>query len=177
MTKATVDPAQTAVSVRRHRSDDRSCGRSLVGRFDAAQVVKSSSKLHVKLSSGGLAMRYTLVIAAALLSASAHAAAPPDHFRVRTAGDLAKVCSTPSSDPDAVSAIAFCHGVLTGAYGYFEAATPAADRFVCVPNPSPTRSQVANGFVAWLKARPNLANDGAIDALFRYAAEAFPCKR
>jgi len=40
-----------------------------------------------------------------------------------------------------------------------------------------TRAQVAGGFVNWLKARPQYNNDGAIDALFRYAAEAFPCKR
>src|SRR5262245_56294884 len=122
-------------------------------------------------------MRYMLVFAAALLSATVHAAAPPDHYRVRTAGDLAKVCGTPATEPDAATAIAFCHGVLAGAYGYFEASTPAADRFVCPPTPAVTRSQVANGFVAWLKARPNMANDGAIDALFRYAAETFPCKR
>lgn len=122
-------------------------------------------------------MRYVLVFAAALLSATAHAAAPPDQYRVRTAADLAKVCGTPASEPDAATAVAFCHGVLAGAYGYFEASTPAADRFVCPPTPAVTRSQVANGFVAWLKARPNMANDGAIDALFRYAAETFPCKR
>jgi hypothetical protein len=122
-------------------------------------------------------MRTSLAFVALLLGASAHAAPPPEHFRVRTAADLAKVCGTPSSDPNAVAAIAFCHGVLAGAYGYFEASTPAADRFVCAPDPAPTRAQVANGFVSWLKARPNFANDGAIDALFRYAAEAFPCKR
>jgi len=68
-------------------------------------------------------------------------------------------------------------GVLAGAYGYFVAATPAADRFVCPPTPAPSRAQVANGFVAWMKTRPQLNNDGAIDALFRYAAEAYPCKR
>ena len=46
-----------------------------------------------------------------------------------------------------------------------------------VPDPERTTIDVANGFVAWLKARPQYNNDGAIDALFRYAAEAYPCKR
>jgi hypothetical protein len=32
------------------------------------------------------------------------------------------------------------------------------------------------GFVAWLQARPQHENDGAIDALFRYASEAFPLR-
>jgi Rap1a immunity proteins len=97
-------------------------------------------------------MRIALVVASIALAASASASAQ-DHYRLHTAA------------------------VLAGAYGYFLSATPAADRFVCPPTPSVTRTQVANGFVAWLKARPQYNNDGAIDALFRYAAEAYPCKR
>lgn len=124
-------------------------------------------------------MRLIAALAITLAMAAAQAQQTgPDHYRARTAADLARICSTPASAGDSATALAFCHGVLHGAYGYFEASVPAADRFVCLPaNPSPTRTQVANGFVAWLKARPQYANDGAIDALFRYAAEAFPCKR
>jgi hypothetical protein len=121
-------------------------------------------------------MRIALVAASLALAASAQAA-PPEHYRLHSAAELARVCSTPSSASDHVTATAFCHGVLAGAYGYFLSATPAADRFVCPPNPGTTRMQVADGFVAWLKARPQYNNDGAIDALFRYAAEAYPCKR
>ena len=121
-------------------------------------------------------MRIAFLAAALVLSASAQAAAP-EHFRMQTAGDLSRVCGTPTSDADAATALAFCHGVLAGAYGYFASSTPAADRFVCPPTPAPSRAQVANGFVAWMKARPQFNNDGAIDALFRYAAEAYPCKR
>ena len=123
-------------------------------------------------------VRYLPLFAIALSIAPAYAAPPgPDHYQVGTAAHLARVCSTPQSAPDYTTAIAFCHGVLAGAYGYFEASTPAADRFICAPNPQPTRSQVANGFVDWVKARPRVGSDHAIDALFRYAAEAFPCKR
>ncbi len=101
-----------------------------------------------------------------------------EHYRLHTAADLARLCSTPASASDHVSAVSFCHGALAGAYGYFLASTPAVDRFVCPPSsPQVTRTQVANGFVAWLKTHPQHDNDGAIDALFRYAAEAFPCKR
>ena len=122
-------------------------------------------------------MRLTTLAAAVALSASANAAQSPDQYRVHTAGELARVCGTQSSAADYTTAIAFCHGVLAGAYGYFESSTPAADRFICPPNPPPTRAQVASGFVDWVKARPQLSSDGAIDSLFRYAAEAFPCKR
>jgi hypothetical protein len=121
-------------------------------------------------------MRIALAAASLALAASAHAA-PPEHFRLQTATDLSRICATPAAEENYVTAVAFCHGVLAGAYGHFLSATPAADRFICQPNPAPTRTQVANGFVAWLKARPQYNNDGAIDALFRYAAEAYPCKR
>ena len=121
-------------------------------------------------------MRLALFFTAALLSASVHAAGTTDAYRVRTADELARVCGATPSDPEAATALAFCHGVLAGAYGYYVAVTPVERRFVCVPNPGPNRAQIANGFVEWLKKRPNLASDGAIDALFRYAEETFPCK-
>lgn len=35
---------------------------------------------------------------------------------------------------------------------------------------------VANGFVAWMKAHPQFANDGAADTLFRFATQTYPCK-
>lgn len=129
----------------------------------------------LQLTQGNI-MRIALAAASLALAASAQAA-PPEHFRLATAADLARVCATPASDKDYVTAVAFCHGVLAGSYGYFLASTPAADRFVCAPATVATRTQVANGFVDWLKTRPQYNADGAIDALFRYAAEAYPCKR
>jgi hypothetical protein len=121
-------------------------------------------------------MRLAPVVASLALLAAASASAQ-EHYRLTTAADLARLCATPSSASDHVTSVSFCHGVLAGSYGYFLSSVPAADRFVCPPTPQVTRTQVANGFVAWLKARPQYNNDGAIDALFRYAAEAYPCKR
>ena len=123
-------------------------------------------------------MRLFAVLAITVAAASAQAQqAGRETFRAATAGDLARVCSASVAGVDAGHQLAFCHGVLAGAYGYFDTTVPAADRFVCLPNPGPTRAKIADGFVAWLKARPQYERDGAIDALFRYAAEAFPCKR
>lgn len=121
-------------------------------------------------------MRIAVLAASLALAASAHAASP-DNYRLRSAAELANICSTQPAEPDYVSAMAFCHGVLAGAYGYYDAVTPAADRFVCPPDPSPKRSKVAADFVAWLKARPQLMNAGAIDTLFNFAAETFPCRK
>jgi hypothetical protein len=118
-----------------------------------------------------------MIAAACVALAAGSPALAQEQYRLHTAADLARVCSTAPSASDHVTAVSFCHGVLAGAYGYFVSATPAADRFVCPTGQASSRAQVANGFVAWLKARPQYNNDGAIDALFRYAAEAYPCKR
>jgi hypothetical protein len=117
------------------------------------------------------------VVAAGLVLAMSAQAGEFDHYRLSTAADLAKVCSTPASARDGVAAAAFCHGVLAGSYGYFVASTPAADRYVCPPAQGTTRSQVAAAFVGWMKTHPQYEGDAAIDALFRFGAEAYPCKR
>jgi Rap1a immunity proteins len=121
-------------------------------------------------------MRSTVFLALLALATSAYAV-EPDAYRIRNTADLVRVCSAQPSEPDQATAIAFCHGVLAGAYGYYVASTPVADRFVCPPDPVPTRSKVANDFVAWAKARPQLMEQGAIDTLFRFAAETFPCTK
>jgi hypothetical protein len=121
-------------------------------------------------------MRTSFVVAALALAGSANAAAP-EQYRLHTASALARVCGATARDSDHATSLAFCHGFLAGSYAYFSASTPAADRFVCPPTPPVTRAQVGNGFVAWLKTKPQFNNDAAVDALFRYAAEAYPCKR
>jgi hypothetical protein len=121
-------------------------------------------------------MKIAFVIAGLTLAASTQVNAS-EHYQLKTAADLARLCTTAPSAGDHATAVSFCHGVLAGAYGFYLSATPPEDRFVCSPNPAPSRTQVANGFVAWLKARPQYSNEGAIDALFRYAAETYPCKR
>lgn len=121
-------------------------------------------------------MRIAVLAVTAVLATSAHAA-PPDYYKAHTAAELVRVCSAQTSDGDYATAIAFCHGVLAGAYGFYVSSTPVAQRFVCAPDPAPRRSQVADGFVAWAKKNPQYMKDGAIDTLFRFAAEAYPCKR
>jgi Rap1a immunity proteins len=122
-------------------------------------------------------MRHALIVSTLMLASMAASAQTSSQYRVITAVELAKVCSAPASQADLATSLAFCHGFLAGAYQYFDTTVPAADRFVCLPNPSPSREQVAKRFVGWLKERPTLNNDGAVDALFRFAAEAYPCKR
>jgi hypothetical protein len=121
-------------------------------------------------------MRIAVLAVTAMLAASAHAA-QTEKYRSHSTAELVAICSTPASEPDHQIAVAFCHGILAGAYGFYVSSTPVSERFVCAPNPPPTRSQVAQDFVAWAKKNPQYMNDGGIDTLFRYAAQNYPCKR
>lgn len=117
-------------------------------------------------------------LAALALGVSSGAyAQKPEHYQLRNAGDLVRVCATEPSASDYATATAFCHGVLAGAYGYYDASTPPAERFICPPEPRPSRTKVAGDFVAWGKARPQLMQSHAVDTFIRFAAEAYPCKK
>lgn len=117
-----------------------------------------------------------LALAAAAISTSAHAQ-KAEHYQIRHAADLVAVCSTAPSAADYPTAIAFCHGILVGAWGYYTASTAPLDREICPADPQLTRAKVAESFVAWAKARPRLMQNGAVDTLFQFAAETYPCKR
>lgn len=121
-------------------------------------------------------MRSIAILCAALaLTATAHAANPQD-YALRNAGDLVRICSTPPSASDYATAIAFCHGVLAGAYGYHEASTRPAERLVCPADPSATRAKVSADFVVWAGTRQQLMQGHPVDTLFIFAAERFPCR-
>jgi hypothetical protein len=67
--------------------------------------------------------------------------------------------------------------VLVGAFTYYNSTVTAENRFICPPNPVPTRAKVMNDFVAWAKARPQYSKDAPLDTLFRYLAETYPCRK
>jgi hypothetical protein len=121
-------------------------------------------------------LRLALFAAAIALAAPA-LAADRKNRQVRKTGDLVVVCDTNPSAPDYATAIAFSHGVLVGAYGFFEVSTPAEARFICPPSPRPTRAEVLKGFVAWSKAHPQYIDNHSVDTLFRYLGESYPCKK
>jgi len=121
-------------------------------------------------------MRHWL-LAAALLTSGAAIAADSNNFRLRDTNDLVVACSVPVDHALYANATGFCHGVLVGAYTYFNSTVTAENRFICPPNPVPTRSKVMNDFVAWAKARPQVMKDPPLDTLFRYLEEAYPCRK
>jgi len=121
-------------------------------------------------------MRALTFVALLALASPALAASPP-HFQVRNTADLVRVCTTDPGDEFFTSAIAFCHGFGVGAYHYYEASTVGAGRFVCPPNPTPSRAKVINDFVAWTKTHPEYMDKSAADTLFRYLGATYPCKK
>lgn len=121
-------------------------------------------------------MRYLIAIAAFMIVGPASALEQKD-FRLSTAADLVHICSVPAADPLHINAKEFCHGYLSGAYQYYDATEPSSNRFVCAPNPTPTRAEVMSGFVGWASSRPQYMKDRPVDALFRYLGETYPCKK
>lgn len=118
-----------------------------------------------------------LTFAALLALASPALATGPPHFQIRDTADLVRVCTTAPDDELYATALAFCHGFGVGAYRYYEAATVVENRFVCPPNPAPTRTKVINDFVTWARSHPENMNKPAVDILFMYLGGAYPCKK
>lgn len=118
-------------------------------------------------------------LALAVLTAAvpAYAQQKPDHYQLRNTGDLVTVCAASPSSAEYTTAIAFCHGVLAGAWGYYVASTAPLDREICPSDTKLTRAKIASDFVVWARAHPQYMQSGAVDTLFRYAAETYPCKR
>jgi len=118
-----------------------------------------------------------LILVVALMTSGVAVAADSSTFQLRHTDDLVRVCSVPPEDIFYANATGFCHGILTGAYRYYDATVTAENRFICPPSPMQTRAEVMNGFVAWAKSHSQYTNDSPVDTLFRYLAETYPCRK
>ena len=118
-----------------------------------------------------------LILTAALLTSGVAIAADSSTFQLRNADDLVIACSVPADHALHANATGFCHGLLVGAFTYYNSTTAAEDRFICPPSPPPTRAKVMNDFVAWAKSRPQYMKDPPLDTLFRYLGETYPCRK
>lgn len=95
-------------------------------------------------------------------------------YQIRDTADLVAVCDSNTAS-DAPTALAFCHGFLTGAVHYYYASVPEQSRFACAPDPAPSRTDVMNDFVRWAGAHSQHMQEPAVETLFRYLAETYPC--
>ena len=125
-------------------------------------------------------MRQALLLAGFLVAGMTPAsAATIENFQVRTAADLVDLCDTDPSSVHYIAAIHFCQGFGIGAYQYYAAQVTEdpSTRFVCIPNPPPTRNEAMAAFVGWARAHPEYMNDAPVDTLFRYLGQTYPCSR
>lgn len=126
-------------------------------------------------------MRVLIAAAAALLMALPAAAQQrltSESFNVRTTGDLVRLCGTAPADPQYLEALGWCHGYGRGALDYHRAATPArAQPLFCGPTPSPPWAEVLARFLAWGNANPNRMSAPAVEGVFLFLIDTYPCPR
>jgi hypothetical protein len=96
-------------------------------------------------------------------------------LQARTAGELADLCAANPKDPTGDAKINFCHGFAQGAITVELRHTEGKKPF-CFPSPAPTRTATMNEFVNWVRALPEHRTPPAVDGLFQFLGERFPCK-
>jgi len=99
-------------------------------------------------------------------------------FEAHTARQFVGLCTVSPDDPLYHQAINFCHGYFEGAYQYYEAITsgPKGIKFVCVPDPLPTRNDAIGWFVEWAESNPQHMDERPVEAQFRFLMEKWPCQ-
>ena len=124
-------------------------------------------------------LRNTLVAVILLAFAPAQAASvTAEDFRVRTTGDLIRLCSASADDPLYPAARGFCLGYLDAAHDYHAALT-AGKSFspIACPEGEVTRDQVVEVVVEWAGDNRNMLDrEGAMHGVMRAVAIEWPCR-
>jgi Rap1a immunity proteins len=102
-----------------------------------------------------------------------------DNFLVRNTQDFVELCTTPESDPMHAAALGFCYGFGLGAFHYYRASTagPEGRPFICLPEPTPSRTEALQMFLSWVRQNPQHMNEPAVDTLFRWLKAVWPCQK
>jgi hypothetical protein len=120
-----------------------------------------------------MALGVTLAAGATIASA----AVTETEFPPRTVRDLIEICSPAKDDPMMTAAINYCHGFAQGAVLVEEAHEDHRDvrKLFCLPSPRPASGSEITKFIAWANALPSRLDEPAIDGMFIYLAETYPC--
>lgn len=114
-------------------------------------------------------------LAAGLWAARPAAAAQPISLRAGNAGELADLCVPNPKEPGADAKINFCHGFAQGALDAVRKRAEETKHF-CFPSNAPSRGVVMAEFANWARALPAHRAEPAVDGLFDFFAQRFPCK-
>jgi hypothetical protein len=115
-----------------------------------------------------------LVLIPALFASQAHAQRGVT-LQARTANDLADLCAANPKEPLGDAKINYCLGFAQGAVDV-ELRRAGDKKPFCFPSPAPKRIATMTEFAGWVRALPEHRNPSALDGLFRFLAERFPCK-
>ena len=112
----------------------------------------------------------------ALCLAGTAGAVTEDQFGLRNTGDLAALCSAPSTDRLYTAAINFRQGFGAGAYGVLAEVQRAEPklRMFC-PAAGITRNEAVAAFVSWAGADPAHAAMPAVDGVTAFLTQTYPC--
>lgn len=115
---------------------------------------------------------------AGALSTAVNATVTEEDFEATTTGNLITLCTASEDDPRYREAIHFCHGYLVGAYHYYRAEKngPEGSKFLCIPDPRPSRNESIEMFIAWAKQHPEYQDELPVESEFRFLIEKWPCK-
>jgi hypothetical protein len=126
------------------------------------------------MKKGGMALGLALMAGATIASP---AAMTQSQFPPMTVRDLIEICAPAKEDPMMTAAINYCHGFAQGAVLVEEAheAQPSGRKLFCLPSPQPAEGSEITKFVSWANALPSRLDEPAIDGMFIYLAETYPC--
>jgi hypothetical protein len=125
------------------------------------------------MKAAGAAFGVVLVAGATIASA----AVTESQFPPRTVRDLIEICAPAKEDPMTTAAINYCHGFAQGAVIVEEAHEGQRDvrKLFCLPSPRPASGSEITKFIAWANTMPSRLDEPAIDGMFIYLAETYPC--
>jgi hypothetical protein len=123
----------------------------------------------MRLNAQTLLATLTIALAGA---GTAHAQQISPH--VRTAGDLAELCSANQREATGPARLNYCDGFAQGAVDV-ELRHAGTPKPFCI-TPGTKREVTLREFASWVRAIPSRASDEATPGLFRFLAERFPCK-
>jgi Rap1a immunity proteins len=125
------------------------------------------------MKAGGAALSVVLTVGATIASA----AVTESQFPPSTVRDLIEICAPAKEDPVMTAAINYCQGFAQGAVLVEEAHEGQRDarKLFCLPSPRPASGSEITKFIAWANAMPSRLDEPAIDGMFIYLAETYPC--
>jgi hypothetical protein len=110
---------------------------------------------------------------AAAPTRAAKAPPAPVSVNIRTAGDLADACTTRPTDRASFARLNFCNGFAQGVL-QTDRQSPSGTK-ICLPDPSPKRSETMREFAGWVRADVSRRDEVASVAFLRFMAGRFPC--